>query len=75
MKRILQLLLCVLGAFVVQTTYAAKHPHIVKQLAAKHAAWSKTLAPLGKIPEIRDAAPIIPTGHGWAFASGKNKSN
>ncbi|MFP6885587.1 MAG: hypothetical protein VCA40_14220, partial [Roseibacillus sp.] len=52
---------------------AAKHPEIVRQLAAKHAAWAKTLEPLGKIPEIRRGEPAIPSGHGWAFASDKQK--
>jgi arylsulfatase A-like enzyme len=52
---------------------AAKHPDIVKQMAAKHAAWAKTLAPLGKIPNIRAGAPVVPTGHGWASASAKGK--
>ena len=47
---------------------ASRHPDIVKRLAAKHAAWSKTLAPLGTIPNVRAGAPIIPAGHGWAFA-------
>ncbi len=52
---------------------AAKHPDIVKQLAAEHAAWAKTLAPLGKIPKISRGGPIIPSGHGWAFAAVKDK--
>ena len=54
---------------------AVKHPDVVKQLAEKHAVWATTLAPLGKIPEIRGAAPIVPAGHGWAHASAKGKSN
>ncbi len=53
---------------------AAKHPDIVKRMAARHAAWSKTLAPLGKIPEIKRGEPVIPVGHGWAFASVKKKT-
>lgn len=52
---------------------AAKHPDVVKQMASRHAAWSKTLAPLGKIPNIRASEAIIPTGHGWAVASTKNQ--
>ncbi len=40
-------------------------------MAAQHAAWAKTLAPLGKIPEIPAGAPIIPSGHGWAYAAEK----
>jgi len=58
-----------------ETDVAAKHPGIVKQLAAQHAAWAKTLAPLGEIPEIRNGAPVVPTGHGWADASAKSKKN
>jgi arylsulfatase A-like enzyme len=58
-----------------ETDLAAKHPDIVKQLAAKHAAWKQTLAPLGKIPEVRAGAPTVPTGHGWARASAKSKTN
>jgi arylsulfatase A-like enzyme len=54
---------------------AAKHPDIVKRMAAQHAAWATTLAPLGKIPQIRDAAPVIPTGHGWAYTSANGKTN
>lgn len=49
-----------------ETNIAAKHPEVVKQMAAKHATWAKTLAPLGKIPEIQSSAPVIPQGHGWA---------
>lgn len=45
---------------------AAEYPKIVKQLAAKHAAWSKTLAPLGEIPKLSGDEPTVPTGHGWA---------
>ena len=52
---------------------AAKHPEVVKRLSAKHAAWVKTLAPLGKIPTIKKTDDRIPEGHGWAFASAKNK--
>jgi arylsulfatase A-like enzyme len=51
-----------------ETDIAVKHPNIVKRMAARHAAWSKTLAPLGKIPNLPAGEPIIPTGHGWAFA-------
>lgn len=52
-----------------ETDLAAKHPDVVKQLAARHAAWAGTLAPLGEIPEIRDRAPTTPAGHGWAYAA------
>ena len=51
-----------------ETDLAAKIPNIVKKLAAKHAAWSKSLAPLGKIPELGAGEPVIPSGHGWAYA-------
>lgn len=54
---------------------AAKHPDIVKQMAAKHATWAETLAPLGRIPTIRAAEPAAPAGHGWAYASAKGKTN
>jgi len=54
---------------------AAKHPDIVKQLASRHVAWAKTLAPLGEIPQIRAGEPIIPNGHGWAFAPAKDKGD
>ena len=47
---------------------ASKHSEIVKQLSAKHAAWAKTLAPLGKIPKIAKTGDRIPEGHGWTFA-------
>lgn len=52
---------------------ASKHPDVVKQMAAQHRAWSKTLAPLGVIPQIRAGEPIIPNGHGWAFASARGQ--
>ena len=54
---------------------AAKHPDIVKQLAAEHAAWAKTLSPLGTIPQLRAGQPIIPNGYGWAFAPAKDKGD
>ena len=54
---------------------ASKHPDVVQQMSSQHAAWSKTLAPLGKIPVLRAGEPIIPTGHGWAFASEKDKTS
>jgi arylsulfatase A-like enzyme len=56
-----------------ETDIASKHQDVVKQMASQYTAWSKTLAPLGEIPKLRPGAPIIPSGHGWAFASGKNK--
>ncbi len=48
---------------------ASKHPDLVTQMATQHSLWSKTLAPLGEIPQIRVSEPIIPRGHGWATAS------
>ena len=48
---------------------AADHADVVQQLAAKHADWAKTLAPLGEIPKLPNADSKVPTGHGWAFAS------
>ena len=54
---------------------ASKHPDVVKQMASQHSAWSKTLVPLGEIPTIRAGEPIIPSGHGWAFAAAKTKSD
>jgi arylsulfatase A-like enzyme len=54
-----------------ETDVAAKHAGVVRQLAAKHAAWSKTLAPLGEVPKVGATEPIIPTGHGWATAEPK----
>jgi arylsulfatase A-like enzyme len=54
---------------------AATHPDIVKRMAAQHAAWATTLAPLGEIPTLRDGAPLVPTGHGWEYASAKGKTN
>ena len=53
---------------------AAKHPDVVKQLSAKHAAWAKTLAPLGKIPKVAKPDGRIPAGHGWTFARGQGKT-
>ena len=47
---------------------ASAHPEVVRQMATQHSAWSNTLSPLGKIPKIRSAEPIIPGGHGWAMA-------
>ncbi|TWU29119.1 sulfatase family protein [Novipirellula artificiosorum] len=51
---------------------ASQHPDVVTQMAAQHEAWTRTLTPLGEIPKIRTGEPIIPTGHGWAFAPGKD---
>lgn len=54
---------------------AAKHPDVVKQMAAPHTAWKQTLTPLGEIPKNRGGGPIIPTGHGWAFAPANVKAD
>ena len=51
---------------------ANKYPELVQQLAAKHADWAKTLAPIGKIPELNASNISTPKGHGWSFAD-KNK--
>ncbi len=51
---------------------AAQHPDVVKDLSQRHNVWEKTLAPLGEIPELRSRAPVIPSGHGWAFAADAN---
>ena len=54
---------------------ASKHPDIVRQLSARHSAWTKTLVPLGKVPEVRRSGPNIPPGHGWAMASAAGKDD
>lgn len=54
-----------------ETDLAKKHPEIVRQLAKQHAAWEKTLPPVGEIPKVGPSAPIIPGGHGWALAPSK----
>ena len=46
-----------------------RHPDIVRRLAWQHVQWEKTLTPLAEIPAVRGDGPIIPSGHGWAFAS------
>ena len=51
---------------------ANKYPELVQQLAAKHADWAKTLAPLGKIPELNASNISTPKGHGWSFADENN---
>ncbi|MDX1284803.1 MAG: DUF4976 domain-containing protein, partial [Draconibacterium sp.] len=47
---------------------AANNPDVVKQMASQHEKWTKTLAPLGEIPNVQTNIPIIPSGHGWAYA-------
>ena len=54
---------------------ASKHPDIVRQLSARHTAWTKTLVPLGKVPKVRGGGPNIPSGHGWAVASAAAKDD
>ena len=54
---------------------ASKHPDVVIQMASQHAAWSRTLAPLGEIPNIRGGEPIVPSGYGWASASAKDSAD
>jgi arylsulfatase A-like enzyme len=51
-----------------ENNLAKKHPQIMNQLSSKHAAWVKTLAPLGKIPKLDRSDDRIGTGHGWAYA-------
>ena len=46
---------------------ASQYPEIVQQLSEKHLEWSKTLAPLGKVPEKgQRTLPVAPDGYGWA---------
>ncbi len=52
---------------------ATKHSEVVKQLSSKHAAWVKTLAPLGETPTIKKPAARTPKGHDWVFALTKGK--
>ncbi|MDC0317328.1 sulfatase-like hydrolase/transferase [bacterium] len=52
-----------------ENNVADEHPQIVRKMAAQHADWKKTLAPLGQIPETSDRLKIIPTGHGWATST------
>ncbi|MFG0335592.1 MAG: sulfatase, partial [Maioricimonas sp. JB049] len=53
---------------------AAEHPEIVRQLAARHAEWAETLAPLAEVPKIRAGRPVIPHGYGWAIAPAEDRS-
>ncbi|MEM7144394.1 MAG: sulfatase-like hydrolase/transferase [Verrucomicrobiota bacterium] len=57
-----------------ENNVAAAHPEVVRQLARKHAAWEKTLAPLGEIPKTANAETSIPKGHGWALAPAKKQN-
>jgi arylsulfatase A-like enzyme len=54
---------------------AAGHPEVVQQLASRHTAWTRTLAPLGQIPKVAKTDDRIPEGHGWAFARRKGKAD
>ena len=53
---------------------AAKHPEVVQRMASRHAAWSKTLAPLGEIPKIRGRVPAGLKGHGWVSATAEDSA-
>jgi len=55
-----------------ENNVAAQHADVVKRMSAAHAGWSETLAPLGTVPKLRAGKPIIPAGHGWAFATSRN---
>lgn len=52
-----------------QHDVAGDHPAIVERMASQHAAWSKTLTPLGQVPKTKTSRPVIPSGHGWAVAN------
>ena len=52
---------------------AAGHPEVVKNMASRHAAWAKTLAPLGTISKMRVEKSNLLNGHGWAFAPAKSR--
>ena len=54
-----------------ESDVAGEHPSIVRKLAMQHAEWENTLAPLGSIPRIDNAPPVIPPGHGWARAESR----
>ena len=45
---------------------AAKYPEVVNQMAARHEAWVKTLAPLAEVPQVITAGETIPAGYGWS---------
>jgi arylsulfatase A-like enzyme len=53
-----------------KTDLAAKLPEVVKNMAAEHKKWKKTLAPPGTVPKKGSATPIIETGHGWTISDG-----
>lgn len=54
-----------------ENNVAAQHPEIVQRMAKRHAAWEKTLVPVGKIPRVEGEAVPVPKGHGWASAAEK----
>jgi arylsulfatase A-like enzyme len=48
---------------------AAQHPDVVANMSKRHAEWAKTLAPLGKIPNV--PKPLPPTARdGWIISDG-----
>ncbi len=51
---------------------ATSHPDVVAQMASRHAAWAKTLVPLGTVNKVRTRNKDSLTGHGWVFATAKN---
>jgi len=48
---------------------AAKHPDIVENMSKRHAEWAKTLAPLGKIPNL-PKLPSPTAQDGWIISDG-----
>ena len=54
---------------------AAKHTDMVKSLAGQHAQWSRSLSPLGRIPDLPPGPPAVPTGHGWVSAKKTSQDN
>jgi len=52
---------------------AQTHPDVVASMAEHHEEWMKTLAPWGHIPDLPNASPQIPTGHGWVISDGNLK--
>ncbi|MEM1293867.1 MAG: sulfatase-like hydrolase/transferase [Verrucomicrobiota bacterium] len=51
-----------------ENNVAAENPEVVQLMAEKHAAWEKTLEPVGEIPKLGETV-LVPKGHGWALAS------
>lgn len=48
---------------------AAKHPDIVENMSRRHAEWARTLAPLGKIPNL-PRLPSPTAQDGWIISDG-----